>query len=229
MDDVDAEPPRTAPCTRLHDALAHVLYMLIALVLTLSRSLGALLESLRNLLMRAPRMRSAPAHVALAGSIQGHAHHVARLALAAERAGASRFSVCACDAADFEKACAQAGVRIPVRVRPFAPHSPVVSAARTLARIAPGHRSFDLRDTESVVRALDDWHFANELESEPDVLVIAQPSEAAERTQCFASFSVWQLRLTQFRFSHCPVQLLSDASFLELVCSATNVAKRFGR
>lgn len=227
MDDVRIDPPRGA--TRAHDAFVRLLYTLISMVFSLARSLDELRAWLYGFVMRAPRTRSAPAHVALAGSLDGQAHHVARLALAAERAGASRFSICACHAADFEKMCAQAGVSIPVLVRPLAPRSPVVSAARALARTPPTHRSCDVSDIDGVVRAVDDWHFANELESEPDVLVIAQRSDGAQRAHCFASFSVWQLRLTQFRFSDCPIQQLTNGRFLELICSATNVAKRFGR
>lgn len=224
MEGTDIEKFRRVGDAFIPDLFARLLYVFIKLLFRLCDGFRGLSKFL--FVWRTPTSQNAPSHVALAGDIRGHENHIARLALTAERAGASRFSVCTHDAAEVEKACAQAGVRIPVRVRAPAPRSRIVSAARTLARIPPSQRGCDVRDVNSVVRAIDDWHCVHELETEPDVLVIVPYGLEA---RCFASFSVWQLRLTQFRFSDSPISQLSDQRFLGLICSASKVAKRFGR
>ena len=181
---------------------------------------------------RQPLCTRAPAHVALAGDVSSSPASLARIVLAAQEAGARIFSICSTDEDIIRKACVAAGVVIPVVVRPPAPRSLIVQAARELSTISLQDRNCDVNDPSSVLKYLDGIHEERALPTEPDVLVFLpkQGEEAEEfRSRVFASFSVWQLRLTQMRFADQPLMDMTDDQFLHLVCSATLVEKRFGR
>lgn len=213
---ISARPERPLPAP-----LQRMLYAFLWVIFQIRGLCGRL-----TALLRPPRAGCAPAHVALAGALESSAD-VARLALAAERAGAGRFSVCAHNPIAIEKACAAAGVQIPVLVRPPEPRGLIVQTARRLACTKPADRDVDAADPYAVMRHLDRVHMEEALPTEPDVLVVVPPRGG--QAVCIASFSVWQLRLTQFRFARWALPDLDDGAFLELVCSATGVAKRFGR
>lgn len=205
--------------------VSHLIYHALLLVLWLHRHLVELFSrTISQETTRSADDRVCPAHVALAGDLDGRASSIARLALVAERLGAQTFSVCSHDDAAIEKACAQAGVGISVRVRSPSPRGAIVQYTRELASTLGSERNCDVNDISSVVLSLDKWHKQHKLQAEPDVLVLA-PGTA----RCMASFSVWQLRLTQFRFCNCDVDNLDDDAFAQHISSAYGVAKRFGK
>lgn len=80
------------------------------------------------------------------------------------------------------------------------------------------------RGIEAVWEALD-----NSAGGEPDVLVVVGSSDSGDDARVLAGFPVWQLRLTQIRFAGVRIDRLSSEKFLSMACSATSVAKRFGR
>lgn len=208
-----------------------MLYRIIALtiyyVLVLTHAFVRLWHSVRNALTSTlwlmKRKQNAPPHVAFVGYLDNHPAHVARLVKTVADAGTKTVSICANDAPAIEKAVAQAGlVRIHLCVLPPSPRRPLVNAAKQIV-------DKQLRDVSTVVEEIDEWHRKNQLPSEPDVVLVLPKNNNETIPKNIASFSVWQLRLTQFRFTRTPVHRISSRTILRLVCSATNAPKRFGR
>lgn len=72
------------------------------------------------------------------------------------------------------------------------------------------------------------WLDASEgmLPSEPDVVVVFRDKGMGN---VLYGFPIWQLRLTQIRFSPRPVSELDESTLLAMIASAATAPKRFGR
>lgn len=64
------------------------------------------------------------------------------------------------------------------------------------------------------------------LPSEPDVVVVFRDKRMGN---VLYGFPVWQLRLTQIRFSPQPAAELDENGLLEMIASAASAPKRFGK
>lgn len=199
------------------------IYWSISILFALQSTFTALIQYICSLSKRRPKLDTlkSPYHVALAGCLNDPPQ-VSRLALLLQRCGTAELSIAHESSAEIEKACAQAGVnRLRIRV--------ITQSSSTTPRqmVVRGARSLSTRPNltrDEIIELLDDWHCKNHLSSEPDVVVLI-----GTRRNSFPPFSCWQLRLSQFRFISTPLRALSDRQFLDAVCSATKVAKRFGR
>ncbi len=206
----------------MHRFIALLIYYALVAVYALVRLWRACKMAVTSSLWSINSNKCAPAHVALAGYIDDYPADVGRLVKAVADAGAKIVSICANDTAAIEKAVAQSGVRVNVRVLPPAPRQPLVQATKQLV-------GKPVAGVTQVLEEIEQWHISNHMASEPDVVLVLPKNENEPVPKCIASFSVWQLRLTQFRFAQVPIHELPTNVFLQLVCSATNVPKRFGR
>lgn len=223
--------PHVAPPSHWLDSvtnfypLSFCIYWSISFIFALQAYYTAFARYISTALTKTPRRLDSlksPAHVALAGTLND-ALHISRLAVLLERCGTAELSVAHESSAEIEKSCAQAGVkRLRIRVipqsSPSTPRAMVVKAARTISNAC------QTSSRDEIIARLDEWHRNNHLASEPDVVVLIGTQRNA-----FPPFSCWQLRLSQFRFISTPLHALSHRQFLTAVCSATKVAKRFGR
>lgn len=80
---------------------------------------------------------------------------------------------------------------------------------------------------EDVISWLDRDESKCMLPSEPDVVVVF-PAEATTSLPILNEFPVWQMRLTQIRFSQHPISSLPQDTFLRMVTDGASIPKRFG-
>lgn len=125
-------------------------------------------------------------------------------------------------------------------VKPQTGRSSIVRAARHLAKFCPIRTCNPTLSAGSTITtdndlsihhvcaALDSNAASSMLPSEPDVLVVF-PAWNAPPIPVLHEFPPWQLRLTQIIFAHVGPESLSEHTLFDMISSAANAPKRFGR
>lgn len=159
-----------------------------------------------------------------------HAFHLSRIAIHETE---SFYSTCnnpptshQCHPAVIESAAAPHPRITLTIVDPGTGRASIARSARLLAERQAGNTPYV--DPQTVTEWLDADHARCMLPSEPDTLVVF-PSPTAPSAPVLNGFPVWQLRLTQIRFSSIPLTHCSTHQLMTIITSAANAPKRFGR
>lgn len=113
-------------------------------------------------------------------------------------------------------------------VEPQSGRSTIARAARTIIRKSLQDEPKCYLSIPAVCDMLDKELVTSTLPSEPDVLIVF-PALNAPPIPVLHDFPVWQLRLTQIIFADIGPERISTPSLFQMISSAANAPKRFGR